>query len=173
MKYNAKYDRWVSKDGLVYRYDKKKDKLVLCKDSKINSGYIMNGVKGGVQLQHIIVWETFKDTIQDGHEIDHINTIKTDNRLENLRVCTKSENMLNSITRKRCSEAQKNRFFSEETRAKISKNLRKPRSDFGQKYFNHYGFTKRDGDRNLYARELYWYIKHNKVCRWEVEDICK
>ena len=32
MKYNAKYDRWVSKDGLVYRYDKKNDKLVLCSE---------------------------------------------------------------------------------------------------------------------------------------------
>ena len=31
MKYNAKYDRWVTKGGLVYRYSKRQDKLVMCK----------------------------------------------------------------------------------------------------------------------------------------------
>lgn len=173
MKYNTKYDRWVSKNGLVYRYDNKLDKLVLCSDTKINGGYITNSTKIGSKLQHRIVWETFNGDIPTGYEIDHLNTIRTDNKLENLRVCTKSENMLNPITRKRNSEAQKNKVLSKESRAKISSNLKKPKSDFGQKYFNHYGFTKRGGDINLYNRELYWYNKHNKVCSWEVEDKCK
>ena len=167
MKYNAKYNRWVSKEGLVYRYDTNLDKLVLCTDTKLNSGYISNSTKVGAKLQHRIVWETFKGNIPDGYEIDHINTIKTDNRLENLRVCTKSENMLNPLTRKRNSEAQMNKVLSEKTRSRISESLNKPKGEFGKKFFKHYGFTKR-GDVNLYRRELNWYIKHNKVCRWEV-----
>jgi len=173
MLYNAKYDRWVSKDGLVYRYDKKNDKLVLCSDSKLNSGYISNSTKLGCKLQHRIVWETFNGDIPTGYEIDHINTIKTDNKLENLRVCTKSENMLNPLTRKRNSEAQKRKVISKETRAKMSESLKKPKSEFGKKFFKHYGFTSSGGDINLYHREFYWYIKHNKVCRWEAEDKCK
>lgn len=40
MKYNAKYDRWVSKEGLVYLYSKSKDKLVLCKANPSGSGYL-------------------------------------------------------------------------------------------------------------------------------------
>lgn len=170
MKYNAKYDRWVTKGGLVYRYDKKKDRLVQCSDTILNSGYISNSTKIGGKLQHRIVWETFNGQIPDGLEIDHLNTIRTDNRLENLRVCTKSENMLNPITRKRNSEAQKGKTLSVETCKKMSKNLRKPRSDFGEKFFEHYGFTKRGGDINLYKRELWWYHRHNKVCSWEVEE---
>ena len=34
-------------------------------------------------------------------DVDHINTIRTDDRLENLRWCTRSENMQNEITRKK------------------------------------------------------------------------
>lgn len=172
MKYNAKYDRWVSKDGLVYRYDSKQDKLVLCSDSKLNSGYISNSTKVGGKLQHRIVWETFNGDIPTGYEIDHINTIKTDNRLENLRICTKSENMLNPLTRKRNSEAQMNKVLSKETRSKISHSLKKPRTDFGEKFFEHYGFTYSCGDKKLYMKELMWYRRH-KVCSWEVEQQCK
>ena len=38
--------------------------------------------------------------------IDHINTIITDNRIENLRWCTLSENLLNPITVNRISKAK-------------------------------------------------------------------
>ena len=34
MKYNEKYDRYVTKGGLVYRYDKKRDRLIQCKLTK-------------------------------------------------------------------------------------------------------------------------------------------
>ena len=173
MKYNAKYDRWVSKDGLVYRYDEKNDRLVLCTETLINSGYISLYTKAGNVLQHRVVYETFVGEIPAGYDIDHINTIKTDNRVENLRCVTRSGNMLNPLTRKRNSEAQMNKVLSEETRNKISNSMKKPKSDFGEKFFEHYGFTKRGGDINLYNRELYWYRRHNKVCRWEVEDKCK
>lgn len=42
-----------------------------------------------------------------GFEVDHINTVRNDNRAENLRVCTRHENHLNPITRKRYSEMNK------------------------------------------------------------------
>ena len=37
----------------------------------------------------------FNSVIPDGHEIDHINGIRTDNRIENLRVVDKSGNAQN------------------------------------------------------------------------------
>lgn len=43
----------------------------------------------------------------EGAEVDHINTIRTDNRAENLRWCTRHENHLNPLTRKRYSEMNK------------------------------------------------------------------
>lgn len=40
MRYNEKYDRYVTKGGLVYRYDKKNDKLILCKLTTDKNGYL-------------------------------------------------------------------------------------------------------------------------------------
>lgn len=167
MKYNAKYDRWVSKEGLVYRYDKKNDKLVLASMTYNNSGYLVHSKKKDrktiIILVHRLVWETFKCEIPQGYEIDHINAIRDDNRLENLRCVTRSDNMLNPITRKRLSKALKGRECPLKG---------KPRSDFGKKFKEHFGITDND-NHILYDRELHWYRKHNKVCRWEVEDKCK
>ena len=102
MIYNKKYNRWVSKDGLVYRYSKTQDKLILCKQSKASAGYRrvrVSGNKLDIVFVHRLVWETFNGEIPEGMEIDHINTIKTDNRLENLRCVTHKENCNNPITK--------------------------------------------------------------------------
>ena len=44
-------------------------------------------------------------------EIDHINGIKTDNRIENLRASTKGQNLRNSKIRKNNSSGYKNVYF--------------------------------------------------------------
>lgn len=49
-------------------------------------------------LIHRIIWETFKGKIPEGYEIDHINTIRNDNRLENLRLLTHKENCNNPLS---------------------------------------------------------------------------
>ena len=105
MKYNAKYDRWVSKDGLVYRYDKKNDKLVLCAEYITpDKGYVIISLskpKHTPYKLHRIVWETFNGEIPDGYEIDHIDGNKQNNVLSNLRCVTHIENMANPITKER------------------------------------------------------------------------
>lgn len=155
MKYNAKFDRWVSKDGLVYRYDKKNDRLVLANQHYANNGYLVHTEKKDNKsinvLIHRLVWETFNGEIPQGYEIDHINTIRDDNRLENLLLTTHKDNCNNKQT---------------------LINKRTAYSDFGIKFKEHFGFTYY-GNHNLYKKEYKWYIKHNKVCRWEAEDKCK
>lgn len=47
---------------------------------------------------HRLVAETFIPNPNNLPCIDHINTIRTDNRIENLRWCTHEENMNNPIT---------------------------------------------------------------------------
>lgn len=47
---------------------------------------------------HRIVWIMINGDIPDGMEIDHINRDRYDNRIENLRLVTKSQNSLNKTT---------------------------------------------------------------------------
>lgn len=50
---------------------------------------------------HSLVLEAFVGPRPEGYECDHINTVRDDNRLENLRWVTKGENRKNPITLER------------------------------------------------------------------------
>lgn len=90
--------------------------------------HLSNGRKCQKSLSvHRLVYEIFVGEIPEGLEIDHINAIRDDNRLENLRVVTHKENANNPITRKRrseCTKGERNPMFgrrhSEEAKQKIS-----------------------------------------------------
>lgn len=64
-------------------------------------GYRRILVEGSRVSAARIVYEAFVEEIPDGMEIDHINTIRYDNRVENLRVVTHRDNLLNPLTRPR------------------------------------------------------------------------
>lgn len=151
MKYNEKYDRYVTKGGLVYRYNAKKDRLIQCKLFYCK-GYLRLGVSKPNRMHiavHRLVYETFVGEIPNGYEIDHINTIRDDNRLDNLRCVTSFENNNNPLTRKHRSETMKGRVIS----------------DFGKKFKEHFGFTKYENPK-LYFKEHSYFHRHKK-CSWE------
>ena len=85
----------IYSDGRVYSKNKKK--FVGCKQK---NGYVqVNGV-----YVHRLVALAFPEICgeySDGLEVDHINTIKDDNRAENLRWVTRSQNRCNPITYER------------------------------------------------------------------------
>lgn len=172
MKYNAKYDRYVTKGGLVYRYDSKQDKLVLCKLTQSKDGYLVCGVikpKRKTIRVHRMVYETFVGEIPEDMVIDHINTIRDDNRLENLRVTTQKENNNNPLTKQK----RKGKTRSEESKKRISESKKgntnkrgKTYSEFGTKFKEHFGITRYQ-DKKLYYKEYWLYVSHNKKCSWE------
>lgn len=61
-------------------------------------GYMKVGLGKRKVSVHILVYELFVGRIPDGKDIDHINGNPKDNRVENLRVASKSENMRNPVT---------------------------------------------------------------------------
>jgi len=58
---------------------------------------VNNKVKRG--MVHVFVAKTFLDQCEDCTQVDHINNIKFDNRVENLQWITRSDNMKNNYTR--------------------------------------------------------------------------
>lgn len=55
-----------------------------------------DGVRRDVSF-HRCVWTAHVGPIPDGLQINHINGVRTDNRLENLELCTISENALHKF----------------------------------------------------------------------------
>ena len=62
-------------------------------------GYVVCYVDGKQKSVHRVIWELFNGPIPNGMEIDHINGIRDDNRIENLRLATKSQNQYNTAPR--------------------------------------------------------------------------
>ena len=56
-------------------------------------------VDGREYRGHRIIWEMHNGEIQEGYLVDHINGDRKDNRIENLRVCTRQQNNLNSASK--------------------------------------------------------------------------
>jgi hypothetical protein len=58
-------------------------------------GYIKGNLNKKTYREHRLVWIWHYGDIPENLQIDHINRIKTDNRIENLRLVTHSENNKN------------------------------------------------------------------------------
>lgn len=59
------------------------------------NGYLYVKVNQEVKSVHSIIWEMHNGEIPEGMEIDHVNHIRTDNRIENLRLVSHQQNAMN------------------------------------------------------------------------------
>ena len=91
---------------------------------------------------HRLVAIAFIDNPENKQYIDHINTIRIDNRIENLRWVTRSENSLNPITRKRNSNCHKGKLTWNSKRIVQIKNNEVIRVCDSSRQFSQYGFSQ-------------------------------
>lgn len=64
-----------------------------------SNGYLKCSLRGISYYVHRIIWELHHGEIPSGLQIDHKDRNPTNNRIENLRLVTPSENVLNTADR--------------------------------------------------------------------------
>lgn len=103
VKGRLKYWKNIKGRILVLRYDKDGYLTVHLRDCDNN--------KSKLCKVHRLVAEAFIPKIKGKDNIDHINSIRDDNRVENLRWCTNKENINFPIARKNRMIAAKNSYI--------------------------------------------------------------
>lgn len=142
----------ISNTGLL------KTKSGEIRESKIREDIIYKGKHSRIHrviAQHFIP-KTEEDIRLNRNIVDHIthNPVGMNiNDVRNLRWCTRKEN--NGFP-----EAREN-----QRKAQLG-SKHEHRSEFGKKFYEHYGLHFSD-DIKLYYRELVYYNRHNNKCRWE------
>ena len=96
------YSKWLRyEDGKLYWIAKSSPNANRVKIGEEAFRYDENGYKRltvnkKLTSCHRIVWEMHNGAIPKGKFIDHINRVRDDNRIENLRLVTIAQNALNS-----------------------------------------------------------------------------
>lgn len=114
----------ASSDGKVFNTDWRGRGITKeVKQSKHHSGYMHFKMNDKVVYTHKVIMLAFKGDCPVGMEIDHIDGDRQNNRLDNLRYVTRTENVRNPVTRERFLEgtrrASKELWKNEEYRKKI------------------------------------------------------
>jgi hypothetical protein len=128
------------------------------RDSKYREQVTINGgqIRIYVFIANKFIQKTDEDIKLGRNTIDHITHNPTDmsiNDVRNLRWCTQEENMGFEEAIKHNSESHIGLKYE-------------PRSNFGKKFYEHYGLHCSD-DNKLYDKEKSFYYRHNKRCSWE------
>lgn len=126
--YEGKYQ--VSNLGQVrsLSYGRSKN-IKIRKLTNNGNGYMKIGLwknnKGKEIYIHRLVAQAFIPNPDDKPEVDHINTIKSNNRLWNLKWVSYSENNNNLLTLRHMSDAKKGKPLSEEHKRRIGESGKK------------------------------------------------
>jgi len=142
---------------------------------KQKNGYMHVSINGKQVLMHRFVYEAFNGEIPEGYEIDHKNTVRDDNRLENLRIATPKENRNNPITKERYKTSNKGKVTPQ--LIEKLKSMYKQKSDTPKTTSNK-PKTKQDITKELKKhkpriKSVYQYTKDDEfIKKWDSINEC-
>lgn len=129
LKDNMRYDPLTGQIWWTKPLGKRKlDKPIGSVDGR---GYLQVTTPHGNLKLHRVAWFLYYGVWPLGKQIDHINGIKTDNRLENLRLATNQQNSLNS-------RAHKDNFYSHYKGVSFDKRHNKWVARFSSKHLGYF-----------------------------------
>jgi hypothetical protein len=86
---NTGFFKWIKKSG-------PRSVIGGIAGTHTSGGYLSIYFKGVSYKAQRMAWAFIHGSCPTDKEIDHINTIRDDNRIANLRLCSRSQNMMNS-----------------------------------------------------------------------------
>ncbi len=87
----------VDNEGFLVRISKVPGTRAKLGRVSIAHGYARPRWRGRTWQGHHIAWALYYGELPpDGVDVDHVNMVRHDNRKDNLRLCTRSQNMMNT-----------------------------------------------------------------------------
>lgn len=126
MHYVPKYDVYIDEDLVVYRYIDGRLQQVQFRSYR-GTGYEQASIKNRTVSKHRIVAEAFIPNPSNKPEVDHINRVRTDNRVCNLRWVDRKEQARNKSSNDRAFSKTGTHFYEDEVayRKAMSREYRK------------------------------------------------
>lgn len=140
------YDNYfIYEDGRVFSLISNKYLKFSNKTGYSKVGILNNDNKQKTHFVHRLVYQAFKGKIPEKYQVDHINGIRDDNRLINLRLLTPKENSQNKHHLEQYKEMDKIKYIKENGKERYKKR---------KEYYKEYA-EKNKEEINKRRREYY------------------
>ena len=148
-------------NGRIFRLNKTFNTYELA-TSKLDNGYLRIGINKKSYLQHRLLYEKYhKIKLKENEEIDHINNIKNDNRICNLRISSSLQNKQNTNARKNNTSGFKGIVWRKDIKKWVAK------YNYNKKSFLIGNFENINDARNAYNKQVI-NLNENNNCYFKI-----
>lgn len=166
---------YIYEDGRIYslnvkRFLKPKNSI----DKYLQIGLSDNNKKRKFFCVHRLVYEAFNGPIPEGLQVDHINGIRDDNRLENLRLLTHKENNQIKHHLDQYKEIEKQKYMKNKDKKREYREKNKEKiKEKDKRYYEEHKEEKIRKSKEYYEKNKEKILKYHKEYREKNKDKIK